>query len=424
MKTSTENTVNSIEIEILATSNKHNEANVNLSSESPLLSEYNLENGQEVTSPIVESDGNDNTPYFRGILSILTVAVVIVNIFLMLQKPSIHSPSIIPNYPNLLKRCPTDEFKLVNDSCYLFVWLPTSFPDACDACKRLGSHLVTIESNEENAYIASEIVKTLSSIGDHEWQGLMIGLNAKNSSGKVYVWDYGNSSYSNWGKQGFQTYQSSSFIQMWGRHDCVAMIMWPEFGKWVGARCDLDFYAHNLGFICEASASTSLPPSQAPTLIPIPQTNECPDDFIWHDNSCYLFIWSNKTFTSAEESCRIKNAHLVTVNNKEENLFLASKFPSLKTSFNTEKKCALMIGLNSLDQPGKSKYSWVGDNRSSALFTNFVNPYLVQRSGDCVFMVNILYENSGGIWETFDCDYTWNYTAVKGYVCEKSPGKF
>jgi len=95
----------------------------------------------------------------------------------------------------------------------------------------------------------------------------MIGLIAWESVGRAYLWEYGNSSYSNWCTDGSQVFHNSSHIKAWGRNDCVAMMSWPEFGKWVGTRCYLEVYAYNLGYICEASKSASAPPTQVPSLV-------------------------------------------------------------------------------------------------------------------------------------------------------------
>jgi hypothetical protein len=126
-------------------------------------------------------------------------------------------------------------------------------------------------------------------------------------------------------------------------------------------------------------------------------------------------------FSDAEAACKAQGAHLVTVDDDEENIYIASNFPAMSTSFNNETKSALMLGLNSFDQPGQSKFTWVGNNsRNSILYTNFVNPYLVKRPDDCVYMLNVMHENSGGLWETFGCNFTGNFASKKGFVCQKN----
>ncbi|KAG8507106.1 Asialoglycoprotein receptor 2 [Galemys pyrenaicus] len=60
-------------------------------------------------------------------------------------------------------------------------------------------------------------------------------------------------------------------------------------------------------------------------------TECCPVNWVEHEGSCYWFSHSGKTWTEAEKHCRLENAHLVVINSREEQKFLAQHTDPFQT---------------------------------------------------------------------------------------------
>ncbi|XP_067217607.1 CD209 antigen-like protein C isoform X1 [Chanodichthys erythropterus] len=136
-----------------------------------------------------------------------------------------------------------------------------------------------------------------------------------------------------------------------------------------------------------------------------PACKPCEDGWTAHHGKCYFFSSTKKTWFESRDSCVASGAHLVTINNKEVQDFLASKID--QTSW---------IGLNDLDTEGH----WVWMNGQTLTETQ-LEFWFVKDSGerepdnsgeeDCACMgYESYFLNS---WFDASCN------SKKKYICEK-----
>ncbi|XP_032906729.1 CD209 antigen-like protein C [Amblyraja radiata] len=121
----------------------------------------------------------------------------------------------------------------------------------------------------------------------------------------------------------------------------------------------------------------------------------CPHGWVNFKQSCYLFPSSSHTWEEAQKSCMSADAHLVVINNAEEQDFLKKK-----------DRVRRWIGLT--DKASEGDWRWVDgtDYKSFAKFWNKGEPNN-ENDEDCVEMY------IGGNWNDLPCNGTL------GWICEK-----
>ncbi|XP_072925303.1 uncharacterized protein [Hemitrygon akajei] len=123
----------------------------------------------------------------------------------------------------------------------------------------------------------------------------------------------------------------------------------------------------------------------------------CPTEWIWFRESCYQFSSSAQSWTEAQRHCASVDAHLVVINNAEEQDFLRRTL---------QNRC--WIGLSDAESEGD--WMWVDGTDYSSSLTNWDEgePNNEGDTEDCVeIFVN-------GEWNDLPC-YIFRY-----WICEKS----
>lgn len=121
----------------------------------------------------------------------------------------------------------------------------------------------------------------------------------------------------------------------------------------------------------------------------------CPHGWVNFKQSCYLFSSSSQTWEEAQKSCMPADAHLVVINNAEEQDFL-------------KKKDGVRRWIGLTDKASEDDWRWVDgtDYKSSAKFWNKGEPNN-RNDEDCVAIY--MDEN----WNDLSCNTTLRW------ICEK-----
>uniref|UniRef100_A0AC35FRV7 C-type lectin domain-containing protein n=1 Tax=Panagrolaimus sp. PS1159 TaxID=55785 RepID=A0AC35FRV7_9BILA len=100
---------------------------------------------------------------------------------------------------------------------------------------------------------------------------------------------------------------------------CASAIM--NGAKWRSEDCFID-----KPFVCEIKQLLSVSSSTTTTTTRKP--NICPDSWIYYNstNFCYKAFQMFKTWYDAEAECENQGAHLASIHNHEENVFITCKF--------------------------------------------------------------------------------------------------
>ncbi|NWR81449.1 CLC4M protein, partial [Centropus unirufus] len=126
---------------------------------------------------------------------------------------------------------------------------------------------------------------------------------------------------------------------------------------------------------------------------------KCPKGWKELGTSCYFFSTTTKSWSSAKDYCASFNAHLVIIDNEEENRLLASHITDNRVFW---------LGFSDVDDEGN--WQWVDRHSRSFLSWNSGEPNNAGHEGeDCA----IIY--SSGLWndircssnEAWICEHTW-----------------
>ncbi|XP_014381644.1 C-type lectin domain family 4 member G [Alligator sinensis] len=122
----------------------------------------------------------------------------------------------------------------------------------------------------------------------------------------------------------------------------------------------------------------------------------CPPNWLLYAGACYFFATTPQHWSFGRSKCQAQGAHLVIINDSDEQSFLAQKIKGKE----------YWIGLHDTGEEGK--FTWVDD--SSATYTNwdFGEPNNQGLGEDCVMML------SHGRWNDAACA-----GKVEGWICEK-----
>ncbi|XP_072925310.1 CD209 antigen-like protein C [Hemitrygon akajei] len=125
--------------------------------------------------------------------------------------------------------------------------------------------------------------------------------------------------------------------------------------------------------------------------------SRCPTQWTLFRNSCYRFSLSTKTWVEAQRQCASVDAHLVVINNAEEQDFLGENLQN-----------RYWIGLS--DAASEGDWRWVDGTDYSSSSTNWMEgePNDEKNAEDCVETL------ASGKWNDMPCDNNQHW------ICERS----
>jgi hypothetical protein len=306
--------------------------------------------------------------------------------------------------------------------CYYFAHYPASWEDASSTCNSLGGALATINSQEEDDFIANHLSTELTGNLDY-W----IGLNDVDTGENIgpFSWADGETtytegnSYSHW-----LTGEPNNAANGLGRGDCVRICPAGESwgyataggcpgGYWGDFLCD-----YELPYVCEMRPFP--PPHEPPAPAP------CPQNYIAQGENCYFFSYDVANYADAEDACQTLGGVLSCIMDQQEDDFIRDHLVS-RVAGNLD----YWIGYH--DRGAEAQFAWSGGCRSTYEHW-FVDPQgrIVEPNnedadgteGDCVRMCPA--ETNGnhnaddgtaivctpGAWADFGCEQP------NAYVCE------
>ncbi|XP_052254421.1 macrophage mannose receptor 1-like [Dreissena polymorpha] len=245
--------------------------------------------------------------------------------------------------------------------CYMFVDQPLSWTDAQTECRNHQSDLLSIETVQEQAYIAGRL-SSLNSIA------VWTGANDRSTEGG---WKWSNSqpfAYLNWapGQPAATNGQGT---------DCVAML--TSSALWD----DVDCTSRN-GYVCEKPGNLpTAPPTPAPTIsVPAGMVLGCNVGWLPYKNNCYRIIRNPSTWQDAQITCGRNGGTLASILDQNEQNFIQGNLPKPVLSWD-----GLWIGLN--DIAADNFFVW--SDGQTVTYTNWnVNEPndFSNRNEDCVEM--------------------------------------
>ncbi|XP_047425524.1 macrophage mannose receptor 1 [Mugil cephalus] len=251
-------------------------------------------------------------------------------------------------------------------------------------CVQEGGDLVSIMDVEENNYVTGSQDQTHLDT----WIGLSTlkcnRISCQVESGNPnFAWsDSQPASYRNWAGAAPTPDPAGS---------CVAIIRDTSdtFGKWRSHQC-----RHERPYMCERPLNTI-----------------CASGWLSFNGSCYWFVSNINRLTTwheASNACEEMGAHLLIINNQEEQFFINGKLPD----FHQVDIPDIWIGLSDMYKDGDFK--WV--DKTTTKYSNYGPgwPRNTQGSWDCGQIFTGNYE---GKWETTNC-----FKSL-GYVCEMTGGQ-
>ncbi|XP_056134082.1 lymphocyte antigen 75 [Lampris incognitus] len=271
-------------------------------------------------------------------------------------------------------------FQHYGNLTYQVVTKRLSWFQALEECGRRGGHLASIHDTQHDAH-----VKLLTRTDGFR---LWIGLSNQDAKGSAQEWSDGT-------RYDYKAVISDSREGSGsGGHQAGCVFVTPT-GGWVRADC------HSLmdGAICYNTTITTA--SQRAKLQVVPEDNRCPQTnglsmWIQHQDHCYAFDLSfyNYSVYSMEEArsiCQGLDAHVLTINTKEENDFVAKYM-----SDNPLITSRVWLGID-FDTQGKP-VAWA--DGSALAFFNWKAGY--DGTGEksiCAVMVS----SDGGYWSHVGC---------------------
>uniref|UniRef100_G3VT55 C-type lectin domain family 4 member G n=1 Tax=Sarcophilus harrisii TaxID=9305 RepID=G3VT55_SARHA len=125
----------------------------------------------------------------------------------------------------------------------------------------------------------------------------------------------------------------------------------------------------------------------------------CPDSWLAFEGSCYFFSTNKTHWDQSQQKCAQEQAHLVIVNNLEEQTFLTQNTRGL----------GYWIGLTATRTRGRvNGYTWVDGSKLTFSYWNIGEPNDSRRNENCIM---ILYT---GRWNDAPCN-----NLNDNWICEK-----
>ncbi|XP_072021180.1 macrophage mannose receptor 1-like [Amphiura filiformis] len=265
------------------------------------------------------------------------------------------------------------------DFCYLASSKTKTWHDARKECAKEQADLMIVTDADQTEWLR----QWLTTFGGQYWMGL------HDISGEGnFEWVDGSTPTSN----GFINWYPGEPNDSGGSEDCAEF--WPSHnGQWNDDTCTK---ANDMRYVCQRSIDTTI---------------LCDHDNGWitFADKCYYFkdSWL-KSWASAETWCAGQGANLVSVNTKEEQIFLND----LQIIFQQK----YWIGFSDKYAPAAGQYEW-SDGSSSTDFVNWAagqpDNSNYNNGGNCARVLNTA---TNGEWSTEKCGNT-NY-----FVCERDQG--
>ncbi|XP_022787910.1 macrophage mannose receptor 1-like [Stylophora pistillata] len=257
--------------------------------------------------------------------------------------------------------CPNN-WVYLQGSCYMFSSTRLNWHSAKAACQRLGSNLVSIDSQAEYQALVPKTVRTTY------W----IGLHRDPQQKSRWMWVDGS-------RATFTAWRAGEPNNWLGTaEDCAEMYV-----TWNDLACRYPGY-----YICETKPMNVLYP-------PVPAT--CPNNWINLQGSCYMFSSTRLNWHSAKAACQRLGSNLVSINSQAEYQALVPK--TVRTTY--------WIGLYR-DPANKSLWLWVDGSRATFTAWRAGEPNnWLGTAEDCAEMYVT--------WNDLACTYPGNY------ICETYP---
>ncbi|KAL4228716.1 chromatin-modulating protein mrc1 [Mactra antiquata] len=271
-------------------------------------------------------------------------------------------PSI--SIPSQSSMCKKTDFVERNMDCYKLIPTPMSWNDAEQYCTQLQTHLVSILTVYEHAFVDT----LAASMNSPVW----IGMSDQQATG-TYSWtDKNRIIYTKWGKN------EPTYTQ-YGDGRCVSSYN----GYWNDTQC-----SNTYPFVCKD-------PFFTPQITNTTYPGYCKVK-TWKQNAnfCYFVnLNGGLTYSAAEQDCTQRGMHLTSVDSRIEEIFL----------------------LNLIDaDPNDSVDVWIGFRKKGGYFSwsdgtspRYMNWARSPQNNDCVMM-----HHADGKWEDDSCSHT------KGYICK------
>lgn len=196
--------------------------------------------------------------------------------------------------PERPKHVPSDAIYFdVTGHWYKYILKDTTWRTAAIECERLGGHLVTITSWEEN-----KLVTVLRPIRGYTW----IGASDEEEEG-IWVWVTGEPfEYSDWG--------NGEPNNADGNEDYACI---PDIGHWNDGGENLVAAAGN-GYVCEWD--------DLPATLP-DRPDNIPEHAVYNEeNGHWYYIGDRQTRETAREFCEERKGYLATITSKKEQEFI------------------------------------------------------------------------------------------------------
>lgn len=184
-----------------------------------------------------------------------------------------------------------------------------TWQEASEYCKARGGRLVTIETQEEMDFIASQLVNAKSNC---YWIGLYY-------DGEAGAWRYEDGTeaqYFNWApNEPNNDRNDESYVHLFGKRYTGGKGI-KEIGQWNDADSDGAGYANrfyeleNFGLICEWDPAPASPASQIP------------EDAAAFAGHYYRIYQQSGSWTDAKAFCESLGGHLATITSAEEDAFI------------------------------------------------------------------------------------------------------
>ena len=204
-----------------------------------------------------------------------------------------------------------------------------TWEEAKNACERMGGHLVTVTSNEEN-----EAVKTLASNGTKS----LYWIGAYGDGKGNWKW-VGNEAFTftAWADRQ-PSNKNEKYAHIYGRSEAGT----NKVGKWndvASSKSETSFYSvKNIGYICEFEPEKLIFTSEKV-----------------NGNSTYRVFDTQISWHNAKYYCEIMGGNLLTVKDKKENDFVSGMVKAGKSDY-------YWIGLTNRTDDGK--YGWVTQEKN------------------------------------------------------------
>ncbi|XP_072020262.1 macrophage mannose receptor 1-like [Amphiura filiformis] len=290
--------------------------------------------------------------------------------------------------PSAYPSCPSDpDWVLRGDYCYYFSSISDDrrgWTDANGYCMDYGGYLVSIHSDDENAFIYDMTTRVYD-----DYIAYWLGIRTYSAGGK-YSWSDGSPlDYIKW-----QEGEPNDFN---GEEQCGEY--YATDANWNDINC-----GEKIPFICKRANGNIQPITYAPTPLP---TGNCPNGALKFDSRCYMFLGAlvedRTDWEGARARCEGFGMQLATIHSQQVQSYLTSNMKDLTYS--------MWIGLS--DRTFNHQFVWA--DGTVVDFTNWNNgePNDADEDEDCVEM--IYREDDVGEWNDLAC------ATINGFVCQRNP---